>query len=180
MGPEDTNDDNGFSPITVTTAYLQAKGDGTTSTIMLSENLHSVHWAYTDKDDYSSGGPKDEKYHFAFCWEQPDVVVAPNATEDEKKRRLNGNREQDDYEEVIEITGGENRTPQSQLRDAFPSSNHPGSVNVAFVGGSVRVVGDQIEPRVYAQLMTSNSKRSELEFGGVKDKDLPPISDSDY
>lgn len=180
MGPQDINDNNGYSPITMTTAYIQAKGDGTTATIMLSENLHTVYWAYRNQADYSTSGPKDEKYHFAFCWEQPDLVVAPSGTQDEKNRRMNGNREQDSYEEVVQITSSESNTPQSQLSDAFPSSNHPAGVNVAFVGGSVRFVADQIEPRVYAQLMTSNSKRSELVFGGVRDKNLPPLSDSDY
>ena len=44
----------------------------------------------------------------------------------------------------------------------FPSSNHPGGVNIAFCGGAVTFISDEITPQVYAQLMTTNRKASEL------------------
>ena len=44
----------------------------------------------------------------------------------------------------------------------YPSSNHPGGVNVAFCGGQVEFMAETIDPLIYGQLMTSNSKRSKL------------------
>ena len=40
----------------------------------------------------------------------------------------------------------------------YPSSNHPNGVNVAFCGGQVDFMAESVDPRVYAQLMTSNAK----------------------
>ena len=47
-------------------------------------------------------------------------------------------------------------------QDAFPSSHHPGGVNVAFVAGNVKLLSERIDPLVYAQLMTTNRRTSEL------------------
>ena len=174
-GAADTFDTNNIGAPTVNTAYISSKGDGTTYTILLSENMHLVHWASGASADYGTSGTQSEKFHFGVCWEQPDVVVNPSGSADEKARRINGNKGQDSYTTIAEITGG-----LTNLRDAFPSSNHPGGVNVAFVGGSVQFVTDQLEPRVYAQLMTSNRNRSDLVFSGVQEKDMAPISDSDF
>ena len=55
----------------------------------------------------------------------------------------------------------------------YPSSNHPNGVNVAFCGGSVDFMAENVEPRVYAQLMTSNAKRSSLVIGTTPDRQAP-------
>ena len=44
----------------------------------------------------------------------------------------------------------------------YPSSNHPGGVNVAFCGGTIRFMGESIDPVVYGQIMTSNARKSNL------------------
>ena len=44
----------------------------------------------------------------------------------------------------------------------MPNAYHPAGINITFVGGSVRFVSDQIDPTIYAQLMTSNRNRSNL------------------
>ena len=174
IGPPDFNDTQP-NPVTVMTiAYIQAKGDGTSRTIMLSESLQASTWAYRLQGEYASGGRPDEKYHFGFCWAQPDIV----ATTTPSYQRMNGNLEEDDNEDAADVGTAWTGTAADQ-RDGFPSSNHPSGVHVAFVGGSVQFLGDQINPRVYAQLMTSNSKKSDLVFGGVHDKNLPPINDGD-
>ncbi len=158
----------------LSSAYLQSKGDGTTATLLLSENLRAVHWAYDEEVEYEeTGTAEDEKYHFGFCWQQPDVVAqaVANHTPGVEQMRINGNRAHDDsYAEVGEM----------QRHDGFPSSNHPGGVNVAFAGGAVRFLAEGVSLTVYAQLMTSNSKSSELAAGGVRDRDLPPLSDDQY
>ena len=40
----------------------------------------------------------------------------------------------------------------------YPSSRHPGAVNVAFCDGHVRVVRNGIDAWVYCQLLSSNSQ----------------------
>ena len=181
VGPADVFDTNNVSPIVISMGYFQ-KGDGATSTILLSENIHQTLWAYTETADYGSSGTTDEKYHFGIVWESPDVIVNPSATDDEKARRINGDRTEDSYLVPGDITsdGNADTDTDPDLRTAFPNSYHPGGVNVAFVGGSVRFVNDQIEPRIYCQLMTSNRNKSDLSFGGVQESQLAPISDADY
>jgi prepilin-type N-terminal cleavage/methylation domain-containing protein/prepilin-type processing-associated H-X9-DG protein len=160
--------------IAMTMAYLQAKGDGATKTLMLTENLNAVHWGYLNRSSAT-----DKKVHFGFCWEQPkaigDDLASPSSTERKigiQYRRINGQDEAFD----ADTTNG------MVLNDGFPSSNHPGGVNVVFVGGSVSYLNDQIDNLVYAQLMTSNHKRSNLQdaAGNRDDKDLNQPSDGDY
>lgn len=173
-GPQDARDNSGAQVITMTPAYIQAKGDGLTGTIMLSENLNSLFWAYNTADDYST--TPDAKFHFGICWEQPaTVATAPSTNPVDQKtepqaRRINGQNQSDDAPDFASMVPN----------DGFPSSNHPGGVNVAFCGGSLRFISDQIEPFVYAQLMTSNSKKSDLLFNGNPEAGQPQPSDADY
>jgi prepilin-type N-terminal cleavage/methylation domain-containing protein/prepilin-type processing-associated H-X9-DG protein len=158
----------------LTLNHLQGKGDGVALTLMLSENLRAVYWAFMEEEQYiRDKGPKiDEKYHFGFTWEYPDDVATGIAEDSPvKRRRPNGwAGEADSYESLTEMV----------IDDGFPSSQHPGGVNVAFVGGATRYLSDHIEPRVYAQLMTSNRKQSELYVGDVFDRNLPPVGDDEY
>jgi prepilin-type processing-associated H-X9-DG protein len=62
---------------------------------------------------------------------------------------------------------------EKEENSGFPSSNHSGGVNVAFVGGSVRFLSDRISPVVYAQLMTTIRKRSDLKVGDIEERDMP-------
>jgi prepilin-type N-terminal cleavage/methylation domain-containing protein/prepilin-type processing-associated H-X9-DG protein len=43
-------------------------------------------------------------------------------------------------------------------KERYPSSRHPGAVNVAFCDGRTRVVRNGIDPWVYCQLLSSNGK----------------------
>ena len=52
----------------MTMAYLQSKGDGATETLMLSENLRAVHWAFAEASEYMDDGlTPSEKYTLAFA-----------------------------------------------------------------------------------------------------------------
>lgn len=147
---------------------------------MLAENSRAVHWAYLDPVEYAdgpvgdSGATTDEKYHFGFLWEQPDIVAGAIAsgTGPESEMRINGGERgvRDDLDRIKEL----------EPLDGFPSSNHPGGVNVAFLGGAVRFLSDQIDLLTYAQLMTSNRQQTDLQLGGVFENDLPPPSDDAY
>ena len=56
--------------------------------------------------------------------------------------------------------------PVEYEKYGFPSSNHPGGVNVAFCGGNIKFVAEQLDSVIYGQLMTSNSRKSNLVSGG--------------
>ena len=170
-GPADIR--QGQSEIVMTMAYLQAKGDGTTKTLMISENMSAYHWGYSSAADRSNTA--DAKYHFGFCWEQPEEIIdglQTSPTDPRAIRRINGRRESDSHASMADM----------MPNDGFPSSNHPGTVNAAFVGGQVVGIGDQIDNVVYAQLMTSNHKKSDLlnAAGTIEDRDLDQPSDSEY
>ncbi len=164
--------DNGCKPnadskIKMTFAYVQSN-DGSTSTLMLAESLRSITWARTTPT-------MDRKWHFGFCWGQPHLVIA-------------GMEEQNGYE-FAHINSGIEEREYGQLSDmtaadAFPSSHHPGGVNVAFLGGNVKLLSERIEPFVYAQLMTSNRKTSQLGIPQGNDflseAEIAPPDDSSY
>jgi len=175
-GPADSRDETSSVPgqpeIRMTVAYIQAKGDGTTRTMMLTENINATHWGYFDASTVI-----DRKYHFGFCWEQPAAVIADLAmpgTGNNRFRRINSGIEDDpNFNSPIDIN-------EMITNHGFPSSNHPGGVQTAFVGGQVVFISDQIDNLVYAQIMTSNHKRSQLTDGTTLEKNLPQPSDDDY
>lgn len=160
---EDVRDKEGAPKVSMSIAYLQGKGDGTTATLMLSESLAALHYTYTAADHDST---IDASHHFGFNWVLPADIVKDN------KLRVNGSREEPQYTTLAEMTaamtpkvegGTPSDSPSAPMpRVGLPSSNHSGLVNVAFVGGNVSSISDQIDPFVYAQLMTSNHKQSGL------------------
>jgi prepilin-type N-terminal cleavage/methylation domain-containing protein/prepilin-type processing-associated H-X9-DG protein len=157
--------------VVMTSAYIGSKGDGLTNTIMATENLTAHHWAYSLNPNDEMKDVPDKKYHFGVMWEQPGVVAGtPGTSVDAYKtdptfRRINGQRI--DNAALISTFADDPNT--GMLHNfGFPSSNHSGGVNVAYCGGQVVFLADDIDPVVYAQLMTSNRKGSELVGPGNK------------
>jgi len=149
--------------------------DGTTKTMMLSESLHTFYWTYGLDNDASN--IKDAKHLFGFVWKS----VTP--TQPNKIERINGDKYYDeptpgppDTMETFADPSNSNRYESY----GYPSSAHSGGVNVAFCGGQVEFIAETIEPTIYAQLMTSNSKRSKFVSGGVADRKLNQPSDDQY
>lgn len=173
-GPQDANDAVPNPEIKMTTAYIQAKGDGTSNTMLLAENLQAAYWAFDNVNQYTSSGYGDQKYHFGFCWEQPGVVLGGSPGSPESKARMNGDLEPDSHMDVQDI----------RPTDSFATSLHPGGVNVAFVGGSVKFIADQIDTLIYARLMTSNAKKSDLwqNINGTDayEKNMPPLDEGAF
>lgn len=167
-GPTDRLDNAGRPLVKCSIDYINAN-DGTTKTLMLSENLHATHWCYSELD--ASATP-DAKHNFGFVWH--------NAVPDDQVefRRINGNNENAFATTVSEMTEA----------NAYPSSNHPSIVNVAFCDGHITNINDNIDPVVYGQLMTSNANRSKLydvngvtgAAPGTPDRKLAPPADNDY
>ncbi len=158
--------------------------DGTTKTLMLTENLHALYWCYEPiqspsgngyvQNDFSSIA--DCKQLFGFVWKNHPLV----------DDRINGDK---NYDHQTPPEQANPSNPQAAMAGdnvkyetyAYPSSNHPSSVNVAFCGGTIRSMGEAIDPVVYGQLMTSNSRKSSLRRAsdGTYDRKLPQPADSD-
>ncbi|QDV72373.1 DUF1559 domain-containing protein [Botrimarina mediterranea] len=149
-------------------SYISS-ADGTSKTMMLSENLNAVFYTYP-VEDYQPSGRSDAKHHFGFVWHN---ALGGNLRPAICK--INGGRSLD----VIPPTTLAEQTEEL----AYPSSNHPGGVNVAFCDGSIRYINEQMSSRVYAQLMTTSYKKSryrDLEDAETFDRRLPQPNDSDY
>ncbi len=172
-------------PVSMSMAYIQSKGDGTSKTLMFSESLASLYYSYpspistsTAASDYNS--TSDKNFHFGFCWVQPNDVAT------NRELRINGSKEVPSYEtfggtdSMDSFVGNAAQAPAANAppvpRPGIASSFHPGGVNVAFVGSQVTFLSDQIDPFVFAQLMTSNHKKSSL----VGDAQAPEPSDGTY
>jgi prepilin-type processing-associated H-X9-DG protein len=170
--------------IGMTSAYIGSKGDGLTNTVMLSENLKAYLWTYMANEHHGTGAVPDKKYHFGVCWEDPTAVaVAPVDPAEGYKtetgyRKINGQR----VDNAILFTTFEDDEDSGMLPNyGFPSSNHSGGVNMAFCGGAVKFVSEEISPTVYAQLMTTNRKGSDLkDVDGKLERKLKQPSDDEF
>lgn len=151
------NSANNAPKVVMSFAYVQGKGDGSSKTLMLSESLGALFWGYNTNTDYTT--VLDQPYHFGFGWERPTAVA------NDLKLRVNGSREPNNFENFVEMKSSFDSGAANDMlpRPGLPSSNHSGGVNAAFMGGSVSLLSDQIDPFVYAQLMTSNHKQSDLQ-----------------
>jgi prepilin-type processing-associated H-X9-DG protein len=152
--------------------------DGASKTLMLSENLHTIYWSY-DADISPTGQGyiqpnstiPDRKHLFGFIWKnQPSQI-----------ERINGDKYYDHSPPPDEAKGLMDGFADPAYESyGYPSSAHPGGVNVAFCGGQIDFMAETVSPLIYAQLMTSNSKRSKLVSGGVPDRKLQQPSDDQY
>ena len=171
-------------PIQMSISYISSN-DGTSKTVMTSENLHTWFWAYdgdlatgqTCEPGFTNTKDKalirDAKHVFGFIWK-----TSPALTE-----RINGDKYYDKagppatMAEFAQVGSGDPRQYESY---GYPSSNHPSSANFGFCDGHIVSITESIDARVYAQLMTTNHKRSNFYVGAVADRKLPQPSDSDY
>jgi prepilin-type N-terminal cleavage/methylation domain-containing protein/prepilin-type processing-associated H-X9-DG protein len=159
---------------TMTVAYIQAKGDGTTKTLMLSESIASLFWAYPEAEYNST---PDASFHFGFTW------VQPTAVQSDRKLRINGSKDPPNYQSLSEMQNyltGDGSQNDLNPRPGIASSNHSGGVNAAFVDGHVVFLNDQMDPLVYAQLMTSNHKASDLLTPPNYERNEPEPADGTY
>jgi len=165
-----------------------SSGDGTSKTLLLSESVHTWYYAYdgptTNSPEFDPGyqissgvkdtSPIEDSPHvFGFVWRiEPQTI-----------QRINGDPNYDQNPPPADMAefADPGTTPNFLYESyGYPSSNHPNGVNVAFCGGQVDFMAGSIDPRIYAQLMTSNAKRSSYYQGTTPDRKLPQPSDSDY
>jgi len=139
--------------------YISA-GDGTSKTFMVSENINAVFWVY---DAMDASTLKDKKHNFGFVWHNASSLLADT-------RRINGLSDRLPPETMAELEADE--------AFGYPSSGHPGGVNMGYCDGHIIFVADSINQQVYSHLMTSNRKRSKLFIGTTPDRKLPQPSDA--
>ncbi len=152
--------------------YIQG-ADGTSKTIMMSESVHTATYSY------NTDAIPDGKHHFGFIWSNELIPVPAGgypAQGEQIVQRINGGLNVS----IQPIDGLADPTFNETL--AFPSSNHPGGVNIGLCDGSVRFLIDNISLRVYSQAMTTKYKRSKYydRDTDTPDRLLPPISDEDF
>jgi hypothetical protein len=148
--------------------------DGTTKTMMLSESMHTFYWTFGPPDggglNADNASIKDTKHLFGFIWKN-----SPGPNE-----RINGDKFYDATSPGPPADMAAFSDPTKYESYAYPSSVHPGGVNIAFCAGQVEFIRESIDPGVYGQLMTSNAKRSNLYVNGVADRKANPPSEDQY
>ncbi len=124
-------------------------GDGTTNTLMLSENLQAGNWWDTDTARLSFGIPVETI--------NGRVPFGKGTLFESVERPLNTTFTGD----TIAPAQPQEWRINSDLKAATgtrprPSSNHPGGVNFIFCDGSGKYLSNQIDPHLYAKLLTPN------------------------
>lgn len=122
----------------VGTDFVSAN-DGTTFTLLLSENLQASSWALEVEADDTKAVDKARKQTTFVWWTVAHGTVDPHMM-------INGERD----------VAPE---PVTDLEYARPSSRHVGGVNVFFVGGNSRYISDDIDYSVYRQLMSPKASK---------------------
>ena len=122
-----------------------SRGDGVTTTLMLSENNQTTSWNYLYGHMVTtSGGITPPPYSTAeamltFLW-RPQTTV-------QSVWKING-----DYQAAPSIP--------PLIDYARPSSYHPGGVNAYYCDGHSQFLNDTMDYRTYCLLMTPNGSRS--------------------
>jgi prepilin-type N-terminal cleavage/methylation domain-containing protein len=188
---------NQIVPARVSADYVNT-GDGTTYTLMVSENLQAGQWGPTDSNSggyylnsTTSGAPFTSpssinylKATTTFVWDRTVISTAPTN---------NGTYVVGAATEKIN-SGKTQLLSQGNplgMQYARPSSNHPGGVNAFFASGNSRFIAEDISYLVYRQLMTPNEatidnavytggSRTSGGYGTLPTKTLPPLDDSQY
>jgi prepilin-type processing-associated H-X9-DG protein len=139
--------------------------DGLGQTLMLSENIQAGEYSAAP---YFTPPPfevpttvrlvSEAQLLTGFVWDwDPDITTSPPTDE----RCINGKK-----------WFGPRAPVTTTYYYSRPSSNHPGGVNAAMCDASVIWLRENIEYKVYEQLMTSNGNHSSLQ-GPASDPKAP-------
>jgi hypothetical protein len=124
-------------------------GDGTSTTLMLTENLQAGPWYETDTAKIGFGLPiNDSNRQVLFGTETFFESVERPLNTQFSGGTLTSSAPQD-----WRINAGLKAKTGTQPR---PSSNHKGGVNSIFCDGSGRFLSERIDPHVYVRLLTPN------------------------
>ena len=137
----------------VSPSYVSSN-DGSTTTVMIAENVDAGFWFTTDALPVDQG-------QYGVVWTHPV----------DSQLRINENQ-------------GFGSETNVEPKFARPSSEHNGIVVVGFCDGHAEQLGEQIDRQVYARLLTPNGKESDIDpspFGppNTPDYQKVPITDLD-
>lgn len=145
-------DSSGHITLQVNTAKQSISGvqagDGTSSTLMFSENSDAGF--YGDEQEWDVG----------FCW-VPSVQEAnrlPYASAPQPIRGIN--RETGQVDSAFPASGNPS-SDRPRYAFARPSSNHPGGVNVVFCDGHTSFISDTMDYVVFGLLMSPKGRLTE-------------------
>ncbi len=132
---------NNFSQNKVDIGYI-GKNDGGSQTILASENVNAVSWVTLE-----------EGLH-GFVWTLQDQWL-PETQAPERGRQYQINKGRDRFldDQIMEMANSGDVDKLVSL--ARPSSNHSGGVNSVFCDGHGQFISEDVDARVYAQLMTT-------------------------
>jgi len=134
--------------------------DGSGTTLMLSENIHKDEGTSSPNPNTTNSwlnssywwdvyyAPVEQIYGMVWVYEEGTPAV-PNIADFQPFNRENA----DDPLPYIQRNG----TGVSYTR---PASAHPGIFNVTFAGGNTRAISQDIDYRIYQQLMTPNGTKA--------------------
>jgi prepilin-type N-terminal cleavage/methylation domain-containing protein/prepilin-type processing-associated H-X9-DG protein len=130
--------------------------DGTSSTILYSENLQADAW-----NSVSLGSNDTVRHRIGIGW----LYRLDNPAQTTKVDSTNTVITADQVLPVNRINGDKlNPANKGLAIAARPSSQHSGTVNIALADGSVRGLSDTIDYHIYTALMTPMSGQSDAPF----------------
>ncbi len=178
-----------------TTTDFISTNDGTSNTLMLSENLQATNWATDPQADPTIVDPATVaqtpwlsdfqiKQNMGFVWflttkqnnqGPPTVQVPPAAANNFDVSGMGINALATSLSFPIAITHASVSAPGG-LDYARPSSMHPGGVNTIFCDGHLRFISEEIPYHVYTQLMTPNQKKVVVDRSTTPPKTTTKVS----
>jgi prepilin-type N-terminal cleavage/methylation domain-containing protein len=130
-----------LNPIVSMTQDFISANDGTSNTLMLSENLDAPSYA-----SFSGGANNVFEAFHGFVWNYSTSAAPPFAPQNFPYGTINAPRD------------ATNAGNPASMNNARPSSNHPGVVVVVFCDGHSRTLRSEIDYGVYCLLMSPNGR----------------------
>ena len=123
--------------------------DGGAMTLLISENLNALTW-FTTEESLSG-----------FMWEEDGWPAKGEIPSAHQTYRINEGADVLPETTALGAVSNMNATKaQDLVKFARPSSNHSSGVNVIFVDGHGQFLSDQIDPTVYARLITPDGSQA--------------------
>lgn len=140
----DRDGDGAPSPVRNQSLRINEIYDGTTNTLMVSENINAAANQFW-------GDPSPRFCAFVYPLDPDPASLGLTAANYFQEAPL-------DPRYQFAVINGSKSGPEG-LRP-FPNSNHPGGVNVAMCDGSTRFLNEDVDLRIYAQLITPAGTRA--------------------
>ena len=167
--------------------------DGASNTLMISENVSAFEYTLKSNQQYpqqyDNSNPTNVECATGFLWwTDTGFNSVPTHTSPTDAHRINGVMPGDkkfNYTIGPKPNGSVTFADPKDYQYARPSSYHTGGVNVAMCGGEVFFMREDIDYRVYEQLMTPDGKHSDMPPGPLKQSQPSDninyiLQDSDY